>query len=321
MKGRAVCSKAILVLLFLYSTILWGQYVKIDESPFHELYSKKEGRVREYHYSKALAASIADFQVSLGVYPKDKVKIYVIYDEEDYRKLSYGKEEIITKSDAFYSAKDEAIYIKAMSLIEENYLNVLIHEYVHWYLDELLVQAPLWFHEGMATLYGRQLGYERYLLYLKESFLKKDADLFRMSYSYPKNSRDWTGFYLSSAMAIKYMQTKYPKAWQSFWEMVAKEHKQGNKANFNRIFAESYRLPMWDFHQKYKAYSQRQGYLYIAVGINTLLFAFLPFVLLIAAKKRKKKMLALPDIEPEEERKVEDEEMGKDGVAEEHKMV
>jgi hypothetical protein len=288
---RGLC----LALLCATFSLLMG-YQVLHESPYHELYGKKTATASDIALSKALAHKIADLQITLGVYPKTKVKIYIVHGEREYHKLSLGKAEIVEFSDAFYSGEDRAIYIRSQDQIQENYLKILLHEYIHWYLEELFVSAPLWFHEGMATYFSGQMGYDRYLLYLRESLVNPKSDLFRVGYFYPENRADWPRFYLSSAMAVRYMQEKHLDQWGRFWDIVAAYHHQGQKVRFSEAFVTGYYTSLWDFHQTFERYSKRQGYLYLLVALNSLIFAFLAVLMPFAVAKRRRRLRRMPDL-------------------------
>ncbi|MDI3504504.1 MAG: hypothetical protein PWP64_1440, partial [Candidatus Cloacimonadota bacterium] len=281
-------------------------YRKIGESSYHELYSTKSATKTDLILNQALSRKIADLQIKLGLYPKAKVQIFIVYTAKAYDNLNLGKAEIVEFSDAFYSGRDGVIYVRSQDQILDNYLKILLHEYIHWYLEQLFVSTPLWFHEGMATYHSGQLGYERYLLYLKESLINPKSDLFRIGYSYPKNKADWPRFYLSSAMAVRYMQDKYSQQWQRFWNLVAYSNKKGQKIRFSEAFVQAYHIDLWDFHQSFENYSKRQGYLYLIVATNSLIFACLPFVMLAIARKRRRQMQNMPDL-PDPAQDLEDE--------------
>lgn len=230
-------AKRSLCLAFFCATwaLLLG-FQLLHESPYHQLYSERSATATDLALSKALAHKIADLQITLGVYPQARVKIYIIHGEKEYHKLSLGKAEIVEFSDAFYSGQERVIYIRSQDQVHDNYLKILLHEYIHWYLEELFISAPLWFHEGMATYFSGQIGYDRYLMYLRESLINPKSDLFRVGYYYPEDRADWPRFYLSSAMAVRFMQDKYQPDWQKFWDIVAAYHHQGQRVRFNEAF-------------------------------------------------------------------------------------
>ncbi|MDD3563116.1 MAG: hypothetical protein PHR32_05530 [Candidatus Cloacimonetes bacterium] len=288
---RGLC----LALFGVFFSLLMG-YQLLHESPYHQLYGEKAASTSDIELSQALAHKISDLQITLGIYPKTRVKIYIVHGEKEYHKLSVGKAKIVEFSDAFYSGEERAIYIRSQDQILENYLKILLHEYIHWYLEELFSSAPLWFHEGMATYFSGQMGYDRYLLYLRESLVNPKSDLFRIGYYYPENRADWPRFYLSSAMAVRYMQEKHQEQWGGFWNIVAAYHHQGQIIRFSEAFVAAYQTSLWDFHQDFERYSRRQGYLYLIVALNSLIFAFLAVLLPFAARKRRRRLRNMPDL-------------------------
>lgn len=247
-----------------------------------------------------LGERIQDFELQLGIYPAAKCPIVLIDSARDYQKLSLGKAAIVEESDAFYNSQDGKIYIRSIDQVQENYLKLLLHEYLHWFVEDVFISAPLWFHEGMATVYSRQFGYERYLMYIRHSFWGQKGELFRHSYRYPSRKEEWSPFYQFSAMAVRYMERNYPEAWGDFWTRVSRTYRQGQKSHFGSIFIYSYRLSLYDFNLLFEKHSRRQGYLHLFVGVNSLIFILLALSLPVIAYKRKKKMRELPDLEMEE---------------------
>jgi len=289
-------NKLILLLLMLVIWISAPSYTLISSSSYHELYSNRVESSWALELSKALDNGIGDLQMQFGIYPKAKVPIYIIHEERNYQQLSKSNAEIVEFSDAFYSSSQRAIFIRSKDQVLQNYLKILIHEYIHWYLEELFVGAPLWFHEGMATYFSNQLGYERFLMYLRESLINPQSDLFRMGYRYPDNRADWPRFYLSSAMAVRFMKENHHQEWQEFWNLLAYRYRQSHKPHFADIFVNSYHTSLWDFHKRFESHSKKLGYIYLFVVFNSLIFALLPFVMFAVVRKRRKRMRDLPDL-------------------------
>ncbi|HNX36890.1 MAG TPA: hypothetical protein PKI15_00900 [Candidatus Cloacimonadota bacterium] len=270
-----------------------------------------------------LAAYFSDYvdklQMELGIYTDGRVPIYVVPDKQTYHLLSRGKDEIVEFSDAFYSSTDKMIYIRSYDQITESYQKVLIHEYIHWYLDQILTDAPLWFHEGMATYYAGQMGYERYLEFMRNRFWGKDTDIFLQGYAYPEAQTDWSQYYLSSYFALQLMRDKKPEEWKEFWNLVSINWHRGYETNFVEAFNRAYLTTLWDFSNEYSRYSKRLAYQYLAVAVNALLLSLLPFVLLLAYYKRRKRRALLPDLPiPEDDPEPEDDEL--EDVDEEPKL-
>lgn len=251
---------------------------------------------------KAMDENIDSFQMELGVYVDALAPVYLIENNRSYQTLALGKAKIVEFSDAFYSGTEKRIYVKPLASIQENHRKILMHEYIHWYLEQVFAQTPLWFHEGMATHFSRQMGFEQYLYFLQQSFLGEKSDLFRLSYSYPEKKEDWSLFYLSSTMAISYLKNKKNEQWNSFWEMVAQQHRKNQQAPFTDCFNRAFHTTFYDFHKEYARYIKHLRYQYLFWSINALLALLIPVILIIAWRIRKKRLASLPDLPlPEDE--------------------
>jgi hypothetical protein len=242
-----------------------------------------------------LNSRVDELQMGTGVYLDSRADIYIVPDAASYLSLARGKGAIVEFSNAFYSSSERRIYIRSADQILQNYGGIILHEYVHWYLDEIFLRAPLWFHEGMATRAGNQLGLDRFYYYVRERFWGNKMDLFELAYNYPANQADWQMYYLSSYFALKYMMDKDPDAWREFWAIVAANYRDGRKTRFTQAFGQAYDSNLQTFNAEFAAASKRQAWIYLFVGINSFIFALLPILLILAAIRRRKRMQALPD--------------------------
>ncbi|HNQ39360.1 MAG TPA: hypothetical protein PLJ90_05105 [Candidatus Cloacimonas sp.] len=240
--------------------------------------------------------NIDAFQMELGVYLDALAPVYLIESDRSYQTLALGKAKIVEFSDAFYSGKEKRIYVKPLASIQENHRKILLHEYIHWYLEQIFTQTPLWFHEGMATHFSQQMGFEQYLFFLQESFLGKKSDLFRLSYNYPEKKEDWALFYLSSTMAVSYLKEKKNEQWNNFWESVAQQQRKNQQTPFTEYFNRAFQTTFYNFHKEYAGYIKHLRYQYLFWSINALLALLLPVILIIAWRIRKKRLSALPDL-------------------------
>lgn len=269
-------------------------------SDYAEYYSTSSS-FQSASLSKQLDEKIFALQSELGLYTSRKVQISVLNTPSEYHSLSRGKDKIVEFSDAFYSSAEQRIYIRSKQEIQESYLQVLVHEYLHWYLDQIFEETPLWFHEGMATYFAGQLGYERYLLFLQNSFWGKPGELLLPGNTYPKEQKELQSFYLSSYFAIKWMKEKNQASWKTFWDITAQSWRRGYKTEFSQSFRQAYGMEQWAFHFSFNKYTKRLSYQYLFVAINSIVLALMPFVLILAARKRRRKRALLPDLPLPEE--------------------
>lgn len=244
-----------------------------------------------------LEERVGMLQMDLGVYPRSKAEIRIVPDKARYQSLAKGRGAIVEFSEAFYSTRERRIYVRSIDQIPRNYGGLILHEYTHWFLDELLDKAPLWLHEGMATQSGGQMGLERYYYYVRERFWGNRLDLFELGHSYPQQQENWELYYVTSYFAVRYMREKDPRAWKQFWGIVAANNRRGQKTDFNRAFEKAYGLNLYTFNQDFAAASKRQAWIYLITGFTSMLFAILPFLVIVARIRQKKKMKRLPDLE------------------------
>lgn len=244
-----------------------------------------------------LEERIGQLQMSLGVYPDSKAEIYIVPDRASYQALAGGRGAIVEFSEAFYSTRERRIYVRSADQIPRNYGGLILHEYTHWFLDELLLGAPLWLHEGLATQHGGQLGLDRYYYYVRERFWGNRMDLFKLAYSYPQRQEDWEMYYLTSYFATRYMREKDPDTWREFWNIVAANNRRGQRTRFTEAFTQAYNSNLHTFNLDFAAASKRQAWIYLITGFSSLLFALLPLLVILAVLRQRKKMKALPDLE------------------------
>ncbi len=250
----------------------------------------------------AVNQRIDALQMSTGVYLDGAADVFIVPDRDSYLELTAGKARIVEFSDAFYSSREGRIYLRSWDQIWENYADILIHEYTHWYLDRLFLSAPLWFHEGLATRFAGQMGPDRYLHFVRERFWGNKLDLFALAYQYPEQQRDWQMYYLSSYFAAKYMQDRDDRAWREFWGSVVADHRAGRQTRFVTAFGSAYRSSLYEFNRDFAAYTRKQAWIYLIIGVNSAIFAVLPFILLFAMLRHRRKLKALPELElPDEE--------------------
>ncbi|MDD2331953.1 MAG: hypothetical protein PHI68_04800 [Candidatus Cloacimonetes bacterium] len=261
------------------------------------IHSKDSNASLARNILEPLSSRIESMQLDLGIYVREKAVYYIIPTMDEYKSLSRGKEKIVEFSDAFYSNDIGIIFIRSPEQVNDNYLKILMHEYVHWFLDQTLWDAPLWFHEGMATYYSRQLGYEKYWQFVSARFWGKSMELGNRDY--PQDKNDWAFFYLNSTFALQYMKDEYPEAWKDFWDYIAAFNREKRKISFYKAFDQTYNNSGSGFFQGYQNYTKRLAFWYLVLGVNSLIFSILPFVLIIGAIRKRRRMNSLPDL-PEE---------------------
>ena len=282
-------------------SVAWGQYRFIANSRYVSIYGTDETPASTADLREMLDAGIDLVQMETGVYLEGGPEIFIVPDRASYQRLSLGRDKVVEFSDAFYSSIEERVYIHSREQIGQDFIKVLIHEYTHWFLDQIFDGATLWFHEGLATLYANQLSVESYLYFTQQRFFGRQSDLFQMSWEYPSKPSEWQNYYLTSYFAIRYLKEKKEQGWRRFWDTVAASHKQGHRVMFTRVFNSSFNTTLLDFNAEFRSHCQRLAWQYLILGFNSILLACLPFLLFFIARKRRKRLKALPDLAMPEE--------------------
>ncbi|MFO7660917.1 MAG: hypothetical protein R6V77_08385 [Candidatus Cloacimonadaceae bacterium] len=251
---------------------------------------------------RSLSRRINAFQMKLGVYPVQPLLITILPNRQEYEFLTTGKGKIVESSLAFYSPREKKIYVRSPDQIAmESYDGVLMHEYIHWFLDETLSSVPLWFHEGMAFYYSGQFGFPAYYSFTRYRFMGYKLSLTEMVYQYPRLKSYWNMFYLTSAFAINHLQSKHHDRWEDFWDNVSLVYNSSGasgpaKSDFTRTFYASFRMSQFAFSNEFDKVLKRYGWQFPLIGINALIFSLLPIIILLAWLKHRRKLKAMPEL-------------------------
>jgi hypothetical protein len=264
---------------------------------------------------KKLHKRINAFQMKLGVYPVPILDIVIVPSREEYKRITFGKGKLVGSSEAFYSPLEKLIYVRSPEQISMVvYDDILMHEYVHWFLDETLDNVPLWFHEGMAMYYSGQFGYQTYYEFTRNRFLGYKLSLYAMQYNYPSSKAYWNMFYLTSVFAVDRMATRDHQQWENFWDRVSLTYNQKGtvihtRSDFILTFNAAYRMSLFAFSRDFDKAMKRYGWQFPLIGINALLLSLLPVVVLLGWIRSRRRMKAMPDVIEEPEAELTEEEL------------
>jgi len=255
---------------------------------------------------RSLHQRINSFQMKLGVYPFHLLQIVILPDRNEYRKITSGKGKIVQSSEAFYSPNEKVIYVRSPDQMAlQKYDDVLMHEYIHWFLDETMQDVPLWFHEGMAFYYSGQYGFQAYYQFTRYRFMGYHISLNDMKFSYPADRNYWNMFYLTSAFAVSYLESKRNLQWLRFWDIVGFYYNRSvdmrpAKVDFIDVFHQAFGTSIYSFSKEYDKVLRRYSWQFPLVGINALIFSLLPLILVLGWLRNRSRMQALPELEDDE---------------------
>jgi len=226
---------------------------------------------------------ILEFQRKIGQYPDLPVKVIVAEDDDEYMAYARSSSDIIEFSRAFYSRRENTIYLHN---IREHrnfvYLNqILLHEYIHSFVAHYLKGPPLWFNEGMAVYFSNDLSINREFNFIRNYILGNSRNLEQMKYRYPENRIEWESFYAKAGLAVKYLYKKRKNQFYRFWE------KASYKNNFNQIFMNSFFMTPYDYSVYFEEYSKKHFTTEILLASTGLIWGILPLILIIGWIRKK----------------------------------
>ncbi len=236
-------------------------------------------------FSEILERDVDEFQRKIGKYPEYSINIFVADNEKDYLKRIKSKKRIIEFSDAVYIPNKNLIVIKnPQFVINYNLIHrIVLHEYIHSFVHYYFYNPPLWFNEGMAVYFSNDFGLDREMRFVISYLLQNPLRLTQMTKNYPKSKAEWEFFYAKSALAVKYLYTSDKNKFIRFWDLSKKN------SDFYKIFRLTYRQSVIQFSKKFELYCKNHFKVMIITASSSLLWGFLPFLMIIVFIRKKLK--------------------------------
>ena len=233
--------------------------------------------------SPLVKSDIDHFHKSIGFSPRIETKIVIAPDEDYYRNLMTDFQGIIEFSQAFYSPAEQMIYIRSLRSLKDfqTIRKILLHEYIHLFIDEVFYNAPLWFHEGMAVFFSYDLTYDKELLYAKDFVFGNTQTIIEMSENYPTGYMRWNPFYTKSALAVKYLYSGYRNEFFDLWQY------HEDKVNFHQAFVNAFKMTIPQFSHLLEEHLSKRFRIEIIFAFSSLLWGFLPLILLAGWVRKK----------------------------------
>lgn len=222
------------------------------------------------------------FQKNVGIYPQLIVPIRIATDQEEYQSWT-AQGGILEFSQAFYDRRSGTIFLRHPSELKSlsALRKILLHEYIHLFVDYYWQDAPLWFSEGMAVYFSNDLSFERELNYAKNFLLGNSRTLLQMSFSYPKNQIEWESFYAKSALAVKYLHLKNRNEFYRLWDFAEKGD------SFHSAFTKAFLMKVSEFSFFFESYIKARFRMEILLASTGIIWSILPLVLIIGFIRKK----------------------------------
>lgn len=224
---------------------------------------------------------IEKVQKKLGYYPNLNFTLNVANNKKQFDDWVKKYAPNLEFSEAFACLNTKQLYIKNPGNLKnfDKLRSVILHEYIHLLIASRFVNAPLWFHEGLAVFYSEGLSINREYQYIKADLLNKTTPLHKMV-NYPKNKGLVDAFYGKSVYAVKLLKKTYTKGFYKMWNCREK--------NFYSAFFIAYGINVKGFDEQIKSYTFQRRIVFIALSASSILWGLLPVFILITYFKRKK---------------------------------
>ena len=271
---------SLLLILSLLSPLLSIDYPELlqrEENGLTFRYQQRDQQLIEQLHS-LIIKDIDEFQRAIGFYPEIMGEIIIAPNMEFYQNIIAGHRGIIEFSEALYSPSEKRIYIRNPRDLKNfsRLRRIILHEYIHLFLDTQFDNIPLWFHEGMAVFFSGDLTFERELLYARDFLLGNSLNLNEMVGRYPEGRIRWNSFYAKSALAVKYLYTNHPDEFYTLWEY------NDEPADFSLAFFRAFNLTPRQFSPLLEDYLKKRFRLEILLAFTGIIWGVLPFILLLA---------------------------------------
>jgi len=230
-----------------------------------------------------LEKDIQVFQKKVGSYLDIPVNVVIAPDSKVYESWTSQQAAIMEFSTGFYNRKNRTIFLKNPKYLKNvsNIRKLLLHEYIHHFVFAYWKNPPLWFNEGMAVYFSKDMGIERELNFAKNYILGNSRQLKQMERTYPVNIIEWESFYAKSGLAVKYLYSKKRKLFYSLWD------KAGITGNFEIAFLNSFFMTTRTFSNQFEDYSKTHFRAEIIVASTGLIWGLLPIVLILGVIRKK----------------------------------
>lgn len=286
--------RSLLIALFLsFSLILQANVAKKFDTEFliHvKTYDTSDEKIG-HEIKEVFAENMDIFQQKMKQFPDIHVFIRIAPDDAMYKDWTRKKGKAVEFSEGFTKTRTHEIFLRNPGRYGSlNHLHqVILHEYIHLFINYYYSDAPLWFHEGMAVWLSEGLTYERYYNFMRFFAFKQTNLIKAFPFSYPDNITQLEPYYFQSAQAVKALLSDHPKAFESFWD------RNPARGRFEEAFMNTFLMTPETYLNHFDKQVQKLFYNGLVFIFLTLIWSLLPVVMVLAVirKHRKnKKILA-----------------------------
>ncbi|MCL2065011.1 MAG: hypothetical protein FWG98_11680 [Candidatus Cloacimonetes bacterium] len=265
----------------LYASSLNDEYEEfINFQTFHDRDERLISFIR-----RELARAIVLFQFELKSFPDIEITINIAPDRETFSNWINERNVRLPNALGFADLKNNHIFIQNPRYIRSNkrLIDLLLHEYIHLYVNYHFDDAPLWFHEGLAWHYSEKITLNQTFQFMTNNAFNTNYLLIRYAYSYPENMMNIEPFYFQSAMLIRKMTDENKNQLIRLFDLGAQNQ------SFTEAFMNSFFMSDIEFLRIFERELQTFFRLNIYKGVILLTWLCFPIFLIIARIKKNRK--------------------------------
>ena len=274
----------LLLIILMYSfSLLFSQTISDEYEEYINVvvFNNKDEKYVP-HIKKELAKAIVKFQFDVKSFPDIEVTINIAPDKATYREWTNDKEVVFENSNGFADLRNNQIYINNPRYLGDNksLIRLLLHEYIHLFINYHWKDAPLWFHEGMAMYFTGSISINHIFRFTTNNALHSNYLLTKYAYEYPKNRAEIEPYYFQAALLIKKIVDDDKQRLYNLFEISTQY------STFNSAFEVAFKENHEDFLTSFEDYTK--AFLKINIYKGIILFTWLSFpIILIIAKFKK----------------------------------
>ncbi len=276
-----------IVFVLFFPSLISAKTIKKFDTEFliHvKTYHPKDDKIAK-EIKEKFSDNMDKFQRRMKQFPDIHIFIRIAPTNKYFEDWTKKRNKIAEFSDGFTDMRTKEIFLKNPAKYQsiERLHQVIMHEYIHLFINHYFYDAPLWFHEGMAVYLSEGISYERYYNFMKFYAFKQQNLIKATPYNYPDNLNLLEPYYFQSAQAVKTLITDQPKNFEEFWD------KGNGKNKFDDAFLLTFQTLPSSFLNNFDNSIHKLFYNGIVFIILTSIWSFLPIILILAVIRKHRK--------------------------------
>lgn len=235
------------------------------------------------HELKMLFSERMDkFQKRVKHYPDIHVYIRITPNDKFYNDLIKSKAKILQFSQGFTDLRTKEIFLRNPRSIRnlDLYNQLVLHEYIHLFVNYYWQDAPLWFHEGMAVYFSEGITFDKYSNFMRLYAYKPINLIKEYPRTYPDNPHFYEAYYFQSAQAVRKLYDDQQEDFEELWDY--------NNLKFDDAYFKAFNSSWYIYINEFDSDIQKNFLNGIIFLVISLIWSTLPVLIIIGALRKKR---------------------------------